>query len=218
MTNKYPLNDVLIPDDSLLTSEILLAHIPRKRFQVDSWQIFDPFMSYAVDNFSMSLAGLIKNGYLIVADKRSNQNNILGYPIARKIDYGIRIQKIPPKGQVVGWLEEKILDQYTPVETYSLKELAYRVFNDILNENHDYSNPGKIFIIELCKNQKLNHFEYHQKKKWLSNCFTVQPNPNTSNQYKRHTGKLDYNDIEEIELPAMRKIIRKQLGKFQILD
>jgi hypothetical protein len=205
-------------DDTLIVSETSLAYIPRNKFQVNSWYIFDEFMSYAVDVFATTIANLLKNRYLRIMEKEIKEFKPLGIPISRNFDYLMQLSKKPSKEFIVGWLEEKIFQQFKFSNINKLNTIIYEVLNEIFEENHNLTNPGKVFILEIIKNQKINLYEFDHKKSWITNSVTIRYNQNFVNQIKPRLYKIEDFSLNEIELTILKKIISSQLNKFQNLD
>ena len=205
-------------DDTLIVSETSLAHIPRNKFQVNSWHIFDEFMSYAVDVFATTMANLIKNRYLRIMEEEIKEFKPLGITISRNVDYPMQLSKKPSKEFIVGWLEEKIFQQFKFSNINKLNTIIYEVLNDVFEDNHNLTNPGKVFILEIIKNQKINLYEFNHKKSWITSSVTIQYNQNIVNQIKPRLYKIEDFSLIEIDVRILKKIISSQLNKFQNLD
>jgi hypothetical protein len=204
-------------DDTLIVSETSLAFIPKNKFHVTSWYIFDEFMDYATDVFTTTVASLIKNGYIRIREEEVKILKTFGIVISTSVDYLIQLAKNPSEKYLVGWLEERIFEQFKYSNLNKLDEIIYGVLNEMFDKDHNLTNPGKIFTLEVLKHQRLNLFEFNQKENWISNSVTMWYNKNSINHFKPRLFKVGDFNIKEIEIMILRKIIKTQFGKFQNL-
>lgn len=203
------------PDETLLFSELALAAIPRKKFKVDSWSSLDLFMDYAAELFGWTVNMLIQHGYLQLVEEQKTPIRLLGIRYSTKIDYLIHRQAKSTKGITIGLLEEKILNQFKSPQTNRLSQLAFLVFSDILQDKDSYINPGKVFILQILKHQKLNRFLVEEKSTLLSKQIIV-----TSNTPALDDGKERsiYVNPANKQFVKIIEIIGSQLRRFQDLD
>jgi len=204
--------------NSLLTSEILLLQIPRAKFNADSWQICDEFMNFAVELISSTFVSLISSGYLFILEKERKPFKALNLTIWTNEKYLIKLQEKPREAEFTGWFEDKIFKQFTFSNSCYLDKIVYNVLNDILNKNHNHINPGKVFLLEIVKNQKLNILKFNQTTKWFSNYITIALNNNLETNFKKHQLRTDNLNLMDNEILFIKKTVKKQLNKFQNLD
>jgi hypothetical protein len=205
-------------DDSLLISETSLVYIPRDKFQVDSWVIFDEFMVYAANVFTTTLANLIKAGYIRILEATIKTFKPLGITISTTTNYSIQLAKKPPKEFVIGWLEEKIIEQFNYSNNNKLDTIIYDTLSEIFHANQKVANPGKVLVLAIIQHQKLNLYNFNHKKNWISNSITLWYNKDLYSQLKPRIYKIEEFVLPEIEISVLKEIVSAQLGKFQHLD
>ena len=205
-------------DDRLLVSETSLAYIPRDKFQVNSWIIFDEFMVYATDLFAATLANLIKIGYIRILDEEVKSFKPLGITISTNTNYLIQLTKKPSNEFVVGWLEEKIIGQFKYSTHNNLDTLINETLSEIFDNNHNLTNPGKVLVLEIIRNQKIKLYDFNHKKNWISNSVTMWYSKNSDNHLKPRVYKIEDFTLSEIDASVLTKIVSSQLRKFQNLD
>jgi hypothetical protein len=202
------------PDKALLFSEIALAAIPKKKFHLDSWSSLDQFMDYAAELFGFTLKELLNHGYLQIVETQKAPVKFLGIKISHQIDYLIQRKPKSTEGLTIGWLEEKILDEFKSPQTKQLTSIAFKVFSDILHDKR-YINPGKIFLYELLKHQKLDRYRVEEKKTLLTKQITVTTNDvQQENPKERHIYVSESNK----QFVQIIDIISKKLHLFHDLD
>lgn len=202
-------------DGSLLFSEHALAAIPKKKFKLDSWSSMDLFMDFAAELFGLTIKGLINRGYLEIHEEQNIPVKFLGMKVSNQVEY--LLQRLPKttQGLIVGWLEEKILNALKSPQTSSLKAIAFTVFSDILRGKGSYINPGKVFIYQLLKHQKLDRFRVAEKRTWLSKQIIITPNTALPTDEKERT--IYVNPANE-QFVQIIETIGSQLRRFQDLD
>jgi hypothetical protein len=205
-----------IENDSLIVSESSLAYIPKNKFNSDSWSILDKFMDYAIDIFTITVESLIKNGYLQIEKKEVKTFKIFGIGVWTRVSYPNRLVKNPSEKNLVGWLEEKIFEQFKYAKLDNLDKIVYRVLNIIFDTDHQLTNPGKIFTLQILKHQRINFYEFDQVTGW-TNSVTVWGNENANYQYKLGSLNISEYKLEGIERYQLRDIISSQFKKFQDL-
>ncbi|WP_294677070.1 hypothetical protein [uncultured Fluviicola sp.] len=129
------------------------------------------------------------------------------------------IHRLPKstKGLTVGWLEEKVLEALKSPQTSLLRTIAFTIFSDILHEKDTYTNPGKVFLYELLKHQKLKRFKVEEKNIPLSfskQIIITANDPNYDSQKERHI----YVNESNHQFIAIIEIISSQLYRFQDAD
>ena len=108
----------------------------------------------------------------------------------------------------------------TPYGKYAnlnnLDEIVYSVLNIIFDKDHQLTNPGKIFTLQILKHQRINFYEFDQVT-GSTNSVTVWRNENAGYQFK--LGLLNINEykLEGIERYRLRDIISSQFKKFKDL-
>jgi hypothetical protein len=205
-------------DPSLLSSETSLAYIPKEKFELDSWHFLDDFMNYAIEVFSVTVASLIQHGYLQITNKHLKTSTFLGIPISTKIDYEIQRTPSSVEEYVIGWLEERIFYRFQYAQTNHLSKLIYEILNEICRGEQNNPNPGKIFILEIIKHQRLNLYDYHQKANWFSNRIVIKLNQSAWDQIRLTPITKDDLNLPEMDFVVLQKIISRQLNRFQNLD
>lgn len=203
------------PDERLLFSELTLAAIPKKKFQLDSWSSIDLFMDYAAELFGFTVKMLIRYGYLDIIEEQKTPVRFLGIRYSTRIDYLIHHNPKSMKGIELGWLEEKILDQFKSPQINQLSEVVYRIFNDLFQKEHGFVNPGKVFILQLLNHQKLNRFLVEEKSTLLSKQITITANDSQTNNSKEAHVYVNESDQQFIQII---EIISRKLHLFQDLD
>lgn len=199
----------------LLFSEHALAAIPKHKFQVDSWSSLDLFMDFAAELFGFTVKELIAHGYLKITESEKIPVKFLGMRISTRTELVIHRLPKSTKGLTVGWLEEKILDALKSPQTSSLQTIAFTVFSDILRGKDAYTNPGKVFVYQLLKHQKLDRFRVTEKKTWFTNKIVITPNtaiPDDGKERSIYVNPANEQFVQIIET------IGSQLRRFQDLD
>lgn len=202
---------------SLLFSEHALTAIPKKKFKLDSWSSLDLFMDFAAELFGFTVKELIAHGYLKITESEKIPIKFLGMLISTRTE--LLIHRLPKstKGLTVGWLEEKILDALKSPQTSLLRTIAFTIFSDILHEKDTYTNPGKVFLYELLKHQKLKRFKVEEKNIPLSfskQIIITANDPNYDSQKERHI----YVNESNHQFIAIIEIISSHLYRFQDAD
>ena len=205
-------------DDTLIVSETSLAFVPKNKFHVNSWYIFDEFMDYAIDAFTATVANLIKNGYLRVNEEEVKTYKSWGIVISTSVSHLIQLAKKPSEKFLVGWLEEKIFEQFKYSNLNKLDAVVYGVLSEMFDGNSSFTNPGKVFTLEILRQQRINIFEFTHTKNWISDSVTFWYNKNTIQSVKPKLFKVSDFTLEEIQMTMLRKIIKTQFRKFQRLD
>jgi hypothetical protein len=205
-------------DNTLIVSETSLASIPRYKFHINSWYLGDDFMIYGTDVFTITVANLIKSGYIRITKENVKTYKAFGIAIWTNADYLIQLSKRPHDSYLIGWLEEKILEQFKYSNLNNLDLIIYDVLNEMFEGNHNLTNPGKCFVLEILKHQRINLFKFKHKKSWISNSVALWYNENSINQVKPRVFKVGDFNLAEIEISMLRKIINAQFKKFQNLD
>lgn len=223
MLLKHPSQKIILLDnqkidDRLLVSETSLAYMPRDKFQVNSWIIFDEFMVYATDVFALTLATLIKEGYIKILEEVVKSFKPLGISISTNTNYLIQLTKKPPNELVVGWLEGKIIEQFKYSTHNNLDTLINSTLSEIFDNNHNLTNPGKVLVLEIIRNQKLNLYDFNHKKNWISNSVKMWYSKNLVNQLKPRIYKIEDFTFSEIDVGDLKKMVSTELRKFQNLD
>lgn len=175
-------------------------------------------MVYATDVFTATVANLIKNGYIKILEEEIKAFKPLGITIFKTVTYSIQLAKKPSEEFIIGWLEEKIIEQLNYSNHNKLDKVIYETLNGIFNNNHSIANPGKILVLEIIRNQKLNLYEFDHKKNWISNSVTLLYNKNLGNRLKPRIYRIEDFTLSEIEIGVLRKIVNSQVKKFQNLD
>lgn len=204
-------------NDSLIVSESSLAYIPKNKFNSDSWSILDRFMDYAIDVFTITVESLIKNGYLRIEKKEVKTVKIFGIVVWTRVSYPVRLVRNPSEKNLVGWLEEKIFEQFKYANLNNLDEIVYRVLNIIFDKDHKLTNPGKVFTLQILKHQRrINFYEFDQVTGW-TNSVTVWRNEHASYQVKLGSLNISEYKLEGIERYQLMDIVSSQFRKFQDL-
>jgi hypothetical protein len=205
-------------DYALIVSETSLAYIPTQKFHANSWYIFDGFMEYAIDVYTASVASLIKNGYLRIQEEEIGSFRALGFTIWKKINYQIQLTKNPAEEFVVGWVEEMIFKRLKYSTHNYLDVIVHDVLNEIFNEDHHLTNPGKVFALEILKHQRINLYEFNDESGFFSNSVIVWHNNDSFTHIKPKVITLLDFSSEEINIIKLRKIIGAQFRKFRNFD
>lgn len=205
-------------DDTLIVSEISLAYVPKKKFRVNSWGISDEFMNYAINVFTTTVASLIKNGYLLIKEEEIKSFKILGVPFWTNLNYQIQLTKKPAEKYVVGWLEERIFEQFKYSSHNYFDVIINGVLNEIFNQDHNLINPGKVFTLEILRHQRINLYEFNYENNWISDSVTLWYNEDSYNHIKSRILILDDFCSDDIEKNKLREVIGSQFKKFQNLD
>jgi len=212
------LSDLQKIDDTLIVSETSLAFVPKNKFHVDSWHIFDEFMDYATDAFTAIVANLIKNGYIRINEEEVKTYKIWGIVISTSVSHLAQLAKKPSEKFLVGWLEEKIFEQFKYSNLHKLDAVIYGVLNEMFNGNHKLTNPGKVFTLEILRHQRINLFEFDYKKNWISDSVTFWYNKGSIQHVKPRLFKVSDFSLEEIKTTMLKEIIKTQFNKFQHFD
>lgn len=209
----------MLPDKatSLLFSEYALAAIPKHKFKLDSWSSLDLFMDFAAELFGFTVKELIAHGYLKITESKKIPVKFLGIRISTRTE--LLIHRLPKstKGLTVGWLEEKILEALKSPQTSLLKTTAFTVFTDILHEKDTYTNPGKVFLYELLKHQKLRQFKVEEKNIPLSFSKQIIITANDPDYDSQKERRIYVNESNH-QFIAIIEIISSQLYRFQDAD
>lgn len=211
------LNNLKI-DDRLLVSETSLVYIPRDKFEVDSWRIFDEFMTYATDIFAATLASLINMDCIKVLEKEVKRFGILGITISTNTNYIIQLRKKPSSEFVLGWLEGKIIEQFKHSAHNNLDAVINDTLSEIFDNNHNLANPGKVLVLQILRNQKMNLYDFNHKENLIVNTVTVRYRVYLANPVKPRIYKLDDFSLSEIEISVLRRLVDAKLRKFQNFD
>lgn len=206
-----------IENDSLIVSESSLAYIPGNKFNSGAWSILDKFMDYATDVFTITVESLIKSGYLRIEKKEIKTFKIFSIVVWTRVSYPARVIRDPSEKNMVGWLEEKIFEQFKYTNLNNLDEIVYRVLNIIFDKDHQLTNPGKIFTLQILKHQRLKFYEFDQVTTGWTNNVTVWRNENANYQFKPGLLNISEHTLEGIERHQLRDIISKQFKKFKDL-
>jgi hypothetical protein len=175
-------------------------------------------MDYAIDVFTTTVASLIKNGYIQIKKEEIQSFKALGVPIWTNVNYQIQLTKKPTEEFVVGWVEERIFEQLKYCTHNYFDEIVNGVLNDIFGENHNLSNPGKVFTLEILKHQRIDLYEFDYEKSWISDSVSLWYNENSFTHSKPGVLTLGDFNSDEIEIMKLRKIIGSQFMKFRNLD
>jgi hypothetical protein len=202
--------------DSLIVSESSLAYIPKNKFNCGSWSILDRFMDYATDVFTVTFESLIKNGYLRIENKEVKTFKIFGIVVWTRVSYSIRLVRSPSEKNLLGWLEGMIFEQFKYTNLNNLDEIVYSVLNIIFDKDHQLTNPGKIFTLQILKHQRINFYKFNQVRGW-TNSVTVWRSENANYQFKLGLLNISEYRLEGIERYQLRRIINAQFNKFQDL-
>lgn len=202
-------------DGSLLFSEHALAAIPKHKFKVDSWGSLDLFMDFAAELFGLTIKGLIHHGYLEITAEQKTPVKFLGIRFSSKTEYLVHRLPKTTKGLTVGWLEEKILNTLKSPQTNQLTTIVSQVLRDILHDKYDYTNPGKVFLLELFKHQKLDRFLVEEKKTLLSRQIIITPNTAIPDDGKERSIYVNPANEQFVQIIA---IVSRELLRFQDLD
>lgn len=204
-------------NENLLVSELLLAFIPAKRFQVDSWSLWDKFIVYAAELFTTTLANLIQSEYLRIEQGEIKTVRILGIPVSKRAEYFVTIEKRPESNYIIGWLEEKIIDQFRYANDNQLQENVYSILYQTFGGEY-HINPGKAFIIEIIKHQRVHLYEFGYTRTWLSNSISLWRNKNSSVDSMPRFKRIDSFYTGKIEINKLWRIIYREFKKFHNLD
>ena len=205
-------------EDSLLVSELLLGYLPADQFQVDSWQTFDKFMSYAVELLTISFLNLVKTGYIHIIGAHRKTIKLLGFTIPLHKDYLIRLKSKPSNGVIMGRLEEKLIEHLISSDQVKLSSLLFVTLQDIYESDRNFTNPGKMLVLRTLQHQQLDLYKFSQDKNWFTNRVTVIFNYDRDHPvgYRRH--RIEDFASTEVDIKLVMKIARTQLGKFQSAD
>jgi hypothetical protein len=205
-------------DDTLIVSETSLAYVPEKKFHVNSWHIFDGFIDYAIDVFTTTVASLMKNGYLRIKEEEIKSFKAFGVSIWRNINYQIQLTKKPSEEFIVGWVEERIFEQLKYSTHNYFDVIVNGVLNEVFDKNHNLTNPGKVFTLEILRHQRINLYEFNYENSWISDSVTLWHNKNSFTHIKPRVLTLVDFSSDEIEIIKLRKIIASQFRKFRNFD
>ncbi len=202
-------------NENLLFSELALAGIPKRKFQLDSWSSLDLFMDYAAELFGFTFKMLIRQGYLEIIEEQKTPLRFLWIRYSSKSDYLIHRKPKSTKGIEIGWLEEKILNAFKSPQTNQLSRIVRAILDDILREKSTFINPGKVFILQLLKHQKLNRFRVEEKNTLLSKQILITP---SDSQKESLTEGQIYIHAADEQFIQIIQIISGKLHLFQDLD
>lgn len=201
-------------DDSLLVSETSLVLIPKDKFQLDTWSMFDEFMIYAADLFTATFANLMQAGYIRVLGEDSKSVKLFGRLFPQKRRFLVQLAKEPESGYLIGWLEEKIMEQLRFSHHNQLNKVIYDTLRIIFEDNHELANPGKVLVLEIIRHQRLHLYEFHLKKTWISNSVELWYNKSNGGVFKPRIYKMEDFVLREMKLSVLRSIVDSQLKKF----
>lgn len=99
-----------------------------------------------------------------------------------------------------------------------MNNFIHDTLDHVFNGKKDYSNPGKVLILNIIEHQKLNLFKYSKINSLFTNYTLIDLNRSTLKEINPQIHKLEDFLLPEIEISLLRKSIKKQLIKFQYLD
>lgn len=204
-------------EGTLILSETSLANLPAAKFRLDSWIFNDDFMFYCAGVFAATLSNLAKDGYLKI-EPGKDPVKFLGALLFHRNKYLVTLVKKSPGNSLIGWLEECIFKCLLFTRFQSLDDLAYDVFNEIFKEDKKLINPGKVFFLELLRNQRMGLFEFAEKKSWPTASIKVWQTKKTIQLPNSFATANISNILRETEVKKLRRVIAIQLRRFQHLD
>jgi hypothetical protein len=208
------LSKQLLIDYTLIASETSLAYSPTNKFTINSWHIFDDFISYTIDIFTTTIASLLKNGFLKNEEELIITHEFMGIPLWTRTNYFFSLTKKPSEIYLVGWLEDKIFEQFRYNNHYNFRILVYNIFCEIFGEKSTFTNPGKVLLLNILQNQRLHLYDYAINEHWVSDSVHFSYTKKLDNKIKPQLFKLsDFKD-DQIHIKKLRKIIRSQLYRF----
>ncbi|GAB2666907.1 hypothetical protein GCM10027036_20620 [Flavihumibacter cheonanensis] len=205
-------------DTSLINSEISILLIPHTKFNPDSWHLYDPFIKFAVDVLGISIASLVACKSLNLITEATDQFSLFGRSILKSTNHLVELEKWPTQEITMGWLEEVMIDQFKLSPVLNMNIFIHDTLDHVFNGKNDYSNPGKVLILEIIEHQKLNLFKYSKTNSLFTNYTLIDLNRSTLKEINPQIHKLEDFFFPEIEISVLRKKIKKQLIKFQNLD
>ena len=204
-------------DESLIFSETSLTTLPDTKFKVNSWIINDDFMFYCAGVLAASIFNLAKLGYFKIQPEKKSIK-LLGIALFSQTRYLIQSVKRAPNNVTVGWLEDLIFKCFRLSQFQYLDKMTYEVFHTIFQGDKNLTNPGKVFFVELLKNQRVGLFEFTRKANWLNTSITVWQTKKTKQIPSVFLNSTIPAWLKRSELKVLRDVIEVQLRKFQQLD
>lgn len=207
-----------ILDDALVVSETSLAFAPKNKFHVNSWQMFDEFIDYSINLFTATVLSLVENGFIKISEKEIKVFKPFGMRLYSQKKYIVQLTKKPCDDSVVGWVEEVLFEQIPSSGNCYFDSLVYEALNVIFNGDTNLTNPGKVLIQEILKNQRIKLYEYNINENRISNAVSFGYTSNTNNNVKPRLFKLSDFNSEIRQTKKIKRLISSQLLKFKHID
>lgn len=202
---------------NLLFSELGLIDIPRRKFHLHSWTTGDEFMRFSTHLLSNILLDLIDKKIFEISieyrDIKLFKTKLYTQKTASIILKAHSVESI-----VIGWIENEFLNIINKENPLPADNLFGELLRSIFPNNAKFINPGKVLVYQILKNQKLQLFEFQEKKSFLSPLISVSltlSNDSFSNnlifERKKSNTPAEYKEI-------IYKVVKKEFSRFQNLD
>lgn len=204
-------------DKTLTASEFFLLSIPKKRFDYDSWTINDRFMKFSVDLVLITYLNLINREYIKV-EETTTPLKLFGFISFTKRMYKLTLLKKVSEIDNMGWLEGLFFKYMENKHQVVFTDIIYVIFKETFEGQSRMTNPGKRFLLEVLKHQRLNLFHVEHVQKLFSYVVKISQNTNHRLDLQEPLFHLNTIRLEERQLNSLRMQIKSQLEKFQDLD
>jgi hypothetical protein len=197
----------------LLFSEISLNNIPDRKFSLHSWIIGDKFMKFSIELVTKTLLNLFQEKQIeldfVYEDFKLFNVKIL---TIKKTFIISKFHTIDSHD--LGWLEKKILDVFAISKRLPLNAVVYDLLESIFSKGNKFTNPGKILLCEMLKNQRLHLFNFDQISSWLNISITITNTINNSLFfYNPKEEKLNSEYLRPYQ-EIIHKAVKKEFAKF----
>jgi hypothetical protein len=180
--------------------------------------LHDPFIKFTIEVIGISIASLVACKSLNIITEATDQLSLFGRSILKSTNHLVKLEKWPSQEITMGWLEEVMIDQFKFSSVLNMNNFIHDTLDHVFNGKNDYSNPGKVLILNIIEHQKLNLFKYSKINSLFTNYTLIDLNRSTLKEINPQIHKLEDFLLPEIEISLLRKSIKKQLIKFQYLD
>ena len=210
---------ILHINKDFIVSETGLLAIVDSHFNPHSWHIFEQHINKAVGIITDTLYNLYRKG-IISIEIITKKYKIAERTVFKKHKCYVNVTTQTDPTKIIGWLENELIFELANSKSGLLKEVIHDVLNRVFKGNKRLINPGKYFLLESLKNQNCKFYSYRVVSQFKVDVkVEVWQEPDQKKLLESLAIQNNCKVVNlQIDREVVRKIVKRQLLKFQDLD
>lgn len=187
----------------LAIGELYMVGLPKFKFDLLSWRIFDPFINYGHVMMLHTMKNLVANDLLLCSERKHIE---------------LRLNDISLDSPL-GLVEEIILKEVAADPGCSVKDCMRASFAKLLDDESDV-NPGKYMLANIIRANRFDYWEWTESEGWFSHKIEISIRPSSIGEMNKQlaassskiNASVNQNPVLPFYFEEFSKVIGREFG------